>query len=149
MPVPGSAYIFKLSVPSIGAMPLQYQLVRLTLISYLFFQSPQSGQCLCNRTRRCVTTSVRTFQSPQSGQCLCNGFRHTWSSSRTILSVPSIGAMPLQCRSHATDALRSRIFQSPQSGQCLCNAVHRAVIALACCIFQSPQSGQCLCNCTL
>ncbi len=88
----------------------------------------------------------------------------------TTISVPSVGAMPLQSNCAIVRSYRSCKFQSPQSGLCLCNSVRQGKVPYptnyfsplsrgyasainddpACKVrpekFQSPQSGLCLCN---
>ena len=180
------------SVPSIGAMPLQCAGIAANCTKSLPFSPLNRGNASAICSNCIVDTLAIFFQSPQSGQCLCNihAIRSTaasWTSFSPLnrgnasaitprameacdrhLSVPSIGAMPLQlttCAKHLPDTAS---FQSPQSGQCLCNTVHRdapypwhsfsplnrgnaSAIQLHRSLptmedFQSPQSGQCLCN---
>ena len=114
-----------LSVPSVGAMPLQHTVPVEEAAGVVDFQSPQSGLCLC---------SVRLTSK---------------SSLHLILSVPSVGAMPLQRLMFARRRIARANFQSPQSGLCLCSsAVIIPSIALSL-LFQSPQSGLCLCSISL
>ena len=60
------------------------------------FQSPQSGQCLCSTTLHLRSQRLKSFQSPQSGQCLCSSACSLIWFQTSLLSVPSVGAMPLQ-----------------------------------------------------
>ena len=115
------SYGESLSVPSFGAMPLQSATPIVKMLLKIF-QSPRSGQCLCNSDNNYGQRFTTDFQSPRSGQCLCNA-GPVWS--HTSFSV---------------------VFQSPRSGQCLCNARIGSVNYTTVLNFQSPRSGQCLCN---
>ena len=114
-------------------------------VFYSIFQSPQSGQCLCNLVLPKASRAFIVFQSPQSGQCLCNSPNNTVQVSLDNLSVPSIGAMPLQSSLAMIGQSFWWTFSPLNRGNA--SAIIPAKTSSKCwSTFQSPQSGQCLCN---
>ena len=113
----------RLSVPSTGAMPLQLDLERPQQRQRAqVFQSPQPGQCLYNwQWLRGRFRGLHDFQSPQPGQCLYNP---------TVRPMPRIADKPFSPLNRGNASTMSvhcwrnsgRVdFQSPQPGQCLYN----------------------------
>ena len=88
--------LLELSVPSIGAMPLQYELEDDGTLIYTAFSPLNRGNASAMDTLQCLNILKVVFQSPQSGQCLCNRNYAILALLYYALSVPSIGAMPLQ-----------------------------------------------------
>ena len=86
-----------ISVPSFGAMPLQFLCETGACRLCILFQSPRSGLCLCNKMVTKHGILCGKFQSPRSGLCLCNDKRDSLGGYKCEISVPSFGAMPLQC----------------------------------------------------
>ncbi len=103
-------------------MPLQQHRSFSTWLGHLFFQTPQSGQCLCNTIREGASFDATfAFRPLNRGNASATLLSFPYGSSSQDLSDPSIGAMPLQQRHLLTRQKASPNFQTPQSGQCLCN----------------------------
>ena len=135
-----------ISVPSFGAMPLQFVACSTIWRRKPAFQSPRSGLCLCNLKLLYGCCFYSEFQSPRSGLCLCNITSAYVLVIASYISVPSFGAMPLQfspTRHHVPAKTRISVpsFGTMPLQWCLQWFCDTWYHA-----FQSPRSGLCLCN---
>ena len=157
-----------LSVPSTGAMPLQFTTCLRPAACDTFsplnrgnastiyrpvasrsdhrLSVPSTGAMpLQFWIRRWSCASMTDFQSPQPGQCLYNRTRMASTCAYIDLSVPSTGAMPLQCWYRQDQSPIIPTFSPLNRGNAstICNAIAWLVLSWH---FQSPQPGQCLYN---
>ncbi len=90
---------------------------------------------------------IWAFQSPRSGQCLRNSASCEWqASSSCIISVPSFGAMPPQCKFSMCCNNKHSNFSPLVRGYALAISQWIEEFPQTYGTFQSPQSGQCLRN---
>ena len=78
-------------------------------------------KCLQRPVCLVLPPDVRLFQSPRSGQCVCNSKSSLVLTLCTDISVPSFGPKCLQRCLCLCWSWPSGAFQSPRSGQSVCN----------------------------